>query len=257
MCFSHTFGLDCNVFNVAIECSSSNNETLAADWNMSNILSLETCPDNINATITSDYDFNNLSINCGQSGDITVTYVIADNSGNFNTLTATLFLDDTTTPIWNNLPSDQTVGCDVDYQVTYETWLESFSGTDTCGTTILNHDAPLTISCPQSVLVNFELSDSCGNTTIASATFEVDDTFSVSEVETMSLEMYPNPTHNTINFKGIKENSEVEIFNILGEKVLHSSINNSVELQLNLNSGLYLVKIISEYKTTIKKLIIK
>ena len=62
---------------VAIECSGTDNETLANDWNAANIAALEscvadTCDTDFTGQITSDYDFNNLSSTCGQGGTIAV-----------------------------------------------------------------------------------------------------------------------------------------------------------------------------------------
>ena len=249
--------MNCSVTDSTIECSSADNETLASDWNANNITDLITCVDDPISTVTSDYDYNNLFLDCGQSGIISVIYTITDDSGNATTLNATLSIVDTTSPIWDILPSDQNVNCDTDFQVAYENWLDSFSGTDTCGSVSLIHDAPATISCGDTVLVNFELYDDCGNTTTNSALFNVEDTFSVSEFEDIKIEMFPNPTENAIRFKGLIDNSSIEIFDILGKSVYQNEIINTKAIVLNLKSGHYVVKISSGHKSENKKLIIK
>ena len=81
---------NCSVTDEAIECSGTDNETLANDWNAANITALESCADDLGVNVTSDYDFNNLSSTCGQGGTIAVVYTITDDCGNATTLNATL-----------------------------------------------------------------------------------------------------------------------------------------------------------------------
>lgn len=208
-----------------------------------------------NATLGNNSSGFNYS--CGSSVSETVLFTLADECGNQITKEATFTIQDTTSPVWDVMPSDLIVNCGIDYQSAYETWLNSFSGTDNCSTAIITNDAPATISCPQSISVNFELADSCGNATMASATFTVEDTLGLSEVETKSIEMYPNPTGNYISFKGLDETSTMEIYNVLGKTVFNDRVQNSKVLQLNLNSGLYIVKIRVGSQQYTKKLVIK
>jgi hypothetical protein len=198
-----------------------------------------------------------LNYSCDSSVSEIVIFTLADECGNQITKEATFSIQDTASPVWNVVPSDLTVNCDIDYQGAYEVWLNSFSGTDACSTATITNDAPATISCPQSITVNFELADDCGNATMASATFTVEDTLGISEVETESIEMYPNPTGNYISFKGLDETSTMEIYNVLGKKVFNNRIQNSKVLQLNLKSGLYIVKIRVGSQQYTKKLVIK
>ncbi|WP_168796633.1 T9SS type A sorting domain-containing protein [Cognatitamlana onchidii] len=76
------------------------------------------------------------------------------------------------------------------------------------------------------------------------------------------LKIYPNPTHNkfTLSFQNIAGEKNIEIFNILGKQVykkLHNT--NVIEIDgLNLKSGVYLIKAISENnKVFHAKLVIK
>lgn len=63
-----------------------------------------------------------------------------------------------------------------------------------------------------------------------------------------SFKLYPNPANNfiTIEFNSQHKQSEIEVYNILGEKVLSKSVNNSDRLLINtlgLKTGLYICKI--------------
>ncbi|WP_323788816.1 VWA domain-containing protein, partial [Psychroserpens sp.] len=133
---------NCSVTDQAIECSGTDNQTLANDWNAANITALENCADDLGVTVTSNYDFNNLSSTCGQGGTIAVVYTITDDCGNATTLNATLTLEDTTPPNLDNCSvTDQAIECSgTDNETLANDWnaaniaaLES-CGADTCDT---------------------------------------------------------------------------------------------------------------------------
>ena len=58
---------------------------------------------------------------------------------------------------------------------------------------------------------------------------------------------YPNPIKNTLNLSYNKEISSVEVFNILGQKIISNSIkSNNAQIDMsNLTKGAYMVKVIS------------
>ena len=71
--------------------------------------------------------------------------------------------------------------------------------------------------------------------------------------------LYPNPTDK--NFVTIQTNSidtkEIEVFDIIGKKVIDVSLNtNSLDVS-KLNSGIYLVKITVDNQTNTHKLVVK
>ncbi len=204
-----------------------------------------------------DFDEATTSGFCAGDYTITRTWTATDDCGNETIHVQTITVEDTTSPVWDDVPEDVIVNCSEAYQTAYENWLDSFSGTDACGTAIVLHDGPATISCPESVIVNFELTDDCGNSSVATATFTAEGTLNVSEVEANTIKMYPNPTQEFLNFKGLKPNSSIEIYNILGLIKFKGAIDNTKALHLDLNSGLYLVKIISGEKGITKKLIVR
>ena len=104
---------NCNVDNLALECDGANNETVANQWNLDNITALEACAQDLNITVSSNYNWNDFNVLCGLSGNLPVTYTVTDDCDNSAFLNVTITFTDTTAPIFNEqLPQDTTVECD-------------------------------------------------------------------------------------------------------------------------------------------------
>jgi gliding motility-associated-like protein len=108
------------------------------------------------------------------------TWNFTDDCGNISSnFVQTITVVDNTNPVWTVVPADMTVECDGQgntYQLT--TWLNSFYGTDNCGTaTPTNNFSGLSDLCglTGSATVTFTLTDECGNITTANATFTIVD----------------------------------------------------------------------------------
>lgn len=72
-----------------------------------------------------------------------------------------------------------------------------------------------------------------------------------------SVSMYPNPANDFVNIQ-IEGVAKVEIYSLLGQKVLDQNINDTEMISIsNLNSGVYLVKISQNGNTVTKRLIVK
>jgi hypothetical protein len=69
--------------------------------------------------------------------------------------------------------------------------------------------------------------------------------------------MYPNPANNFLVFSGIQNESKVTICNLTGAQLIDVTVDNETRLPISLSTGIYLVKISSQSKTTVKKLIVK
>jgi hypothetical protein len=69
--------------------------------------------------------------------------------------------------------------------------------------------------------------------------------------------MYPNPANNFLVFSGIQNESKVTICNLTGAQLIDVIVDNKTRLPISLSTGIYLVKISSQSKTTVKKLIVK
>ncbi|MFD0962735.1 T9SS type A sorting domain-containing protein [Pseudofulvibacter geojedonensis] len=59
-----------------------------------------------------------------------------------------------------------------------------------------------------------------------------------------NISIFPNPTNNNLNFKNVHKSYEVEVFNLLGQKIIATQINeNNTSINVsNLSNGTYLVK---------------
>jgi len=86
-----------------------------------------------------------------------------------------------------------------------------------------------------------------------------DTTLSTDDFNTLSINAFPNPVVNTWNLETIENITEVSVYNVLGERVLQASPNNTTAtLDLsNLSAGLYIANVTSGAKSTTLKLIKK
>ncbi len=72
-----------------------------------------------------------------------------------------------------------------------------------------------------------------------------------------SPSLYPNPAKNQITILGLDQLSNLEIYTLSGVKVNSAMVSNEMSIDVNLPSGIYLVKITSDTISTTKKLIIE
>lgn len=79
----------------------------------------------------------------------------------------------------------------------------------------------------------------------------------VEKSKLLNVQLYPNPTNGTIFIKGLKADANVEVFSIEGRKLDTLKSVNKKPLNLNVSTGIYLLKITSESKLAIKKLVVK
>lgn len=80
---------------------------------------------------------------------------------------------------------------------------------------------------------------------------------SVAENELKSISVYPNPTFGEIKILGPAGKIKLEIYTIAGKRVFKSAVKTNTTLDLNLTSGLYLMKISFGEKWITKKIIVK
>ncbi len=71
------------------------------------------------------------------------------------------------------------------------------------------------------------------------------------------LTIFPNPTNGILNFTEELQNEKIEIFSLTGQKIFDREVTNINSIKLNLNSGVYLIKISDDKYVKISKLIIK
>lgn len=81
------------------------------------------------------------------------------------------------------------------------------------------------------------------------------------DFEEQNFEIYPNPSDGLVNIlvKDLDQNATVTVFDISGKKVFSGSIENEVStLNLgNLNSGIYIIELVTGNQSSHKKLVLK
>ena len=80
---------------------------------------------------------------------------------------------------------------------------------------------------------------------------------SVNQPEVQEISIYPNPASNYLRFSGLSVPTKVEFYSMTGKKVLERKVENNNQMSLDLNPGVYLLRILSESKSITKKLIVK
>lgn len=73
----------------------------------------------------------------------------------------------------------------------------------------------------------------------------------------LKVSIYPNPAKNHITIAGLHNPATLELFSVSGQKLLTADFSGTSTLQVNLASGLYIAKIVSEGKTAIRKIVIQ
>ncbi len=79
----------------------------------------------------------------------------------------------------------------------------------------------------------------------------------VKDESILQVAIYPNPTDRYLVINGLTSDAKVIIYTISGIKIYERDYINNEKLNLNLNSGMYLLKVNSNNKSIIKKLIVK
>jgi hypothetical protein len=69
--------------------------------------------------------------------------------------------------------------------------------------------------------------------------------------------VYPNPTTDYIIVAGLEGNSKVDIYTITGQMVQSQNFENEIQINIDLNTGMYLVKVSNGFQSTTKKIIVK
>ena len=82
-------------------------------------------------------------------------------------------------------------------------------------------------------------------------------TLSNQNVFEASVLVYPNPTSDYVILSGIDGNAKAEIYTITGQKVKEASFENEIRIQLELQSGMYLIEISNDVSKTTRKIIVK
>ena len=71
------------------------------------------------------------------------------------------------------------------------------------------------------------------------------------------LTIFPNPTNGVLNFTEELQNEKIEIFSLNGQKIFDREVTNINSIKLNLNSGIYLLKVSNNHRVINSKIIIR
>ena len=77
------------------------------------------------------------------------------------------------------------------------------------------------------------------------------------DLANLQVRIYPNPTYNRINVVGIEGENNINIFSVAGQLIATHNGIGETSFDLNLAAGVYFIKISSQYKSIIKKIILK
>ncbi len=84
-----------------------------------------------------------------------------------------------------------------------------------------------------------------------------DQSLSVDEVNAMTITVYPNPTANRIYFSGVTEATSIDVFSLEGRQLSNHQISGNTSFDLNLASGMYVLRMTFEGKSLTKKIMVK
>ncbi|WP_235297203.1 PKD domain-containing protein, partial [Portibacter marinus] len=159
-------------FSETVECEGSTiNENVADQWHADNLQTLNNCLIDFCGTyvITDDYVFDDTPVGCGNEFNISVTYTITDDCGNFTSFVATIEFEDTSVPSITTPPFDLNLDCnDSTQDADIQSWLNMNGGAtadDDCSEITWSHNySGLDIICGSagSVDVTFTATDDCG-----------------------------------------------------------------------------------------------
>ena len=84
-----------------------------------------------------------------------------------------------------------------------------------------------------------------------------DQALSVDQFDSNAITVYPNPSNGRISIQGLETETHIKVLSLEGRQIKSLKTNVYHDIDLNLASGMYLLHIISEDKTVIKKLVIR
>lgn len=77
-----------------------------------------------------------------------------------------------------------------------------------------------------------------------------------SDFDVSKVVVYPNPAKDHFTVSGIVNETTIELYSVLGQKVYEQDFTGETTLNFNLSSGIYMAKITSDSRTITKKIVI-
>lgn len=246
--------------------SSLLNSLVNADNNCSAILpdytDSITVTDNISATVSlSQSPVPGTTI----SGETNALVIEAtDDAGNISEISFNVVVNDVTDPVFT-CSSDTTIVLplgNVSYTITgIEFDPESiWDNCDYAVTNDLNNmESLLDATLPEGTTnVLWTVTDATGNSTSCTMAIDVTISTDITSTKEMNISIYPNPVSGVLNISSTNMiEYSVQIADITGQiRIAKTGLRSSIKLNVNeLLPGIYLVKILTEDKTMIKKII--
>ncbi len=84
---------------------------------------------------------------------------------------------------------------------------------------------------------------------------EWDQSLSITDNTELNVAVFPNPTTGRVYFSGLNSKADVEVYSIEG-KLLKQYQSVEDYIDLDVTSGLYLIKLTSDNRSVIKKVIV-
>ncbi len=182
-------------------------------------------------------------------GVYNITYNVTNSAGNAATeVTRQVTVVDKTLPIITLIGDDPIeIAQGEIYIDAGATAFDSLDGDITADIVTVN---PVDTSVEGTYTITYNVMDTAGNTAAeVTRTVNVSALLNVEENEIESLEIYPNPTSDTLFIS--REVEKVIIHTITGQKILETN-NNSIEMS-SYRSGIYLVHIFTNKGNTVKR----
>lgn len=198
-------------------------------------------------------------------GTTTNTFEIKDGAGNVKTCSFDVVVNDATAPVLT-CPADQTV--EVAAGATYslpDYWAEGgVTAVDNCSTLAQKTQSPMagTALSVGTHTIEFSVKDAAGNVSNCSFELTVDGTLGLNELSLGdAVQIHPNPTDNFVTISSTQKIAKVVILDMSGKKVHearwdNSSTENTYSIK-HLPTGTYLIQIVGEKQTVVKKMIKK
>ncbi len=170
--------IDVYPMNLVVECDGHGNVTEFNSWlaNHAGAHAADACGNVVWTNILSPQ-----LQQCGATGSSVVTFIATDECGNSAASTASFTIADHLAPEISSVAHELILECETSNEQDINLWLENHGGTqatDLCGTVHWTHDySSLTYTCGSSgnAMVTFTATDDCGNTSVTSATLNVED----------------------------------------------------------------------------------
>ncbi len=184
-----------------------------------------------------------------------------------NKISNNLFVDSSACPAFTFISNDTTVNQNSTFQITANagnnvnySWQEKINGiwTDVQAINYKNNKSK-TLEI-KNISTNKEFRCIVNNNcTIISNSINVQVLpVGLNNVNASSIKIYPNPSENYIQIKGIKKPSILRIYNLQGSLVQEfNNVSNDSKIIHNLNSGYYILKVIEGNDTLVDRLIVK